>query len=93
MKPYHVSWMTQKQANEHVRRVYNVPDDVGLGWRPYKILITQSAISCRAFNTVAGFREWLRRNNLTFEITGRFLGDGIGNRTGYARSGGHNATE
>jgi hypothetical protein len=50
---------TQAAAYEHERRAYNVPPGVGIGWTPYKILITDGAISYCAFHSVRDFRRWL----------------------------------
>jgi len=83
MERYHVSWMTPKQAEKWTRRTHNVPDHVGLGWTPYTIYVTRGAISYRAFHKPAEFRAWLRANHLRANLRGRFLGEGIGNRSGY----------
>lgn len=81
--PLRVSWMTPKQAEAHTRLVYNVPSHVGLGWTPYTIIVqTRGCLAHTAFTNARDFRRWLKANGYTLRITGRFLGDGLGNRVG-----------
>lgn len=56
----HVVVMSQRYSNEWTRRVYNVPPHVGLGWKPYRILIqSHGGISAKAFHDIRSFRRWL----------------------------------
>ena len=63
-KEYHATFMTAKEAEAHTRFAYNVPDDCGLGWTPYRVLVTQAAIPCTAFHTREEFRSWIRSQGL-----------------------------
>jgi hypothetical protein len=76
----HICMLTQRLADEHTRRVYNVPDGVRLGWKPYTILITSyGGVAYKAFHSVADLRRWLGRD---YRVR---LGGGFG--TGGIRSG------
>lgn len=60
----HVCIMTARRAEEHTRRVHNIPDDVMLGWRPYPIVVTSyGGVACTAFHTMADFRRWLGKTH------------------------------
>ena len=60
----HVCLLTQRQANEHARRVHNVPEHVGLGWKPYTIIVTSyGGVACTAFHDLGRFRAWLGRDH------------------------------
>ena len=59
----HVCLLTTRQAEAHRRRAYNVPDHVGLGWRPYTILVTSyGGVAHTAFHRMEDFRRWLGPN-------------------------------
>lgn len=58
-----VCLMTERRADEHTRRIHNVPDDVGLGWKPYTILVTSyGGVAHTAFHSMRDFRCWLGRD-------------------------------
>lgn len=59
MSTYHLCDMTPAFAEAHTRRVYSVPDHVGLGWKPYRFTVTRDAIADRAFHTEPEFAAWL----------------------------------
>lgn len=79
---YHVFWMTKAQAEAFDRRIHRVPDNHGLGWIPYRIRVTKGTIAHKAFVRPAEFRRWLRQNGFRLVLTGRFLGEGRGTRSG-----------
>ena len=57
----YVCWMSRRAAEEHTRRVHNVPAGVRLGWAPYTILITTAGgVSHTAFHSARALRHWLR---------------------------------
>lgn len=61
----HVTIMGDRYADAWTRRVYNVPPESGLGWKPYRVLIMSHAISYKAFATVRAFRRELRACGLS----------------------------
>ena len=72
----HVTLLTQRKADEHARRVHRVPDDCGLGWKPYTILITDRAVSTKAFHRMSDFRRWLGRD-FKVSLSGAWHSPGI----------------
>ena len=63
-RTYHATFMTAKEAEAHTRHAYNVPEDNLLGWTPYRVLVTQAAISLVAFHTREEFRRWIQAQGL-----------------------------
>lgn len=58
---FHITWMTPAQAEAHTRRTMNIPDDHGLGWTPYNILVLRDGhTSTFACFTEDELQRWLR---------------------------------
>ena len=57
----HVTIFAKRGAEAWVRHAYNVPPHVGLGWTPYRVLVTSNGgtLAHTAFLTVAEFKRWL----------------------------------
>lgn len=72
------SWTTQRAADRFDRRVYSVPDNVGLGWTPYRIRVLHGAISHTAFHAARDFAAWARRNGLSIRIRSGAKGQRFG---------------
>jgi len=62
--PYRVTIMTKRGAERWDRFAYHVPDDCGIGWKPYIIRVTKAAVAQTAFHSIADFRKWLRGRTL-----------------------------
>jgi len=60
-----VTIQSDRAAEEWTRRAYNVPAGVGLGWKPYRVLVTSyGGTAYKAFHTVRAFRRELRARGL-----------------------------
>jgi hypothetical protein len=72
--------MTPAYAERWTRNSYNVPDHVGLGWKPYTVLIqSYGATAYKAFHSVADLRRWL--GGLGVSLTGGHRGCRFGRIT------------
>ena len=71
----HVSMMSKRGAIAWDRFVRRVPEDVGLGWRSYTVLVkSHGATSYKAFHTVKDFRRWLGEA-FAVDLDGKRLGE------------------
>lgn len=63
---YHVTILGSKTAERHERMCIGISDkpEIGLGWKPYTVLVTDGAIAHRAFHGVRAFKQWLRGRKL-----------------------------
>jgi hypothetical protein len=61
---WHLTMLTRRGAERWTRLVHNVPEHVGLGWRPYTYLVTRGAVSQAAFHRGADVKRWLSARGL-----------------------------
>lgn len=59
-----VTIQTRKGAEAFTRRAYNIPKDHGIGWTPYRYLVTRASCAHSAFYTAKDFRAWTRAKGL-----------------------------
>jgi len=66
-----VIWMTPEAAERHTRKVMNIPEDSGIGWQPYQVLVnTPNCLSYCAFRTMLDFRRWVGDHRVEFKHMG-----------------------
>ena len=66
-----VMLLTQEEANRHTRRTHSIPDDCGLGWTPYTIIVQDGTLAYCAFNRMADFKRWLGWHKLQLSTNWR----------------------
>ena len=59
--------MTAKAAEAHERRIRTLPEDVKLGWTPYRYRVEHGAVAQCAFIKLDDLRRWLKAEG--FKIT------------------------
>ena len=65
-----VYFLTPRYAEEHTRRVYNIPPHVGMGWTPYTILVLSNGgtLAHSAYHSARDFRRRFPRESFAVEL-------------------------
>lgn len=70
-----VTCLTADVALAHERRVLGVPDDVYLGWTPYRFRVEHGAVPHTAFHKLEDLRRWIKREGFEIErVTSNYIG-------------------
>jgi hypothetical protein len=65
----HVTFLTKRGAERFVRQSHNIPDDCGIGWTPYRVLVTSyGAVSHTAFVRWCELRAWCQREGYSLTM-------------------------
>lgn len=73
----HICVMSRRYAKNHTRRVHNVPDNVGLGWKPYTVIVTSyGGVAHTAFHSIRELKRWLG-SEFRVSLTGPWNAQGM----------------
>jgi hypothetical protein len=66
MNDLHVTLFGKRGAETWVRHAYNIAPHVGLGWTPYRVLVTShgGTLAHTAFLSFKEFKRWLNNKGL-----------------------------
>jgi hypothetical protein len=67
MDRLHVVLMGSLTAARHERMTHRIPEGVGLGWKPYTVLVSShgGTLPYKAFHGVRAFKAWLGERRLS----------------------------
>jgi hypothetical protein len=70
-----VTCLTVKAALAHERRVLNLPEDIHLGWTPYRFRAEHGAVPHTAFHTIEELRRWIDREGFKIvRVSSHYIG-------------------
>lgn len=84
---FRVTLFSKQGAEKWTRHAYGVPADVGLGWTPYRVLVTSArgTLAHTAFLTFKEFKAWMRSKGYALRL--QHHGDFFGPQAWVARFG------